>query len=201
VLEYFTKMLKSARVYRQRKALQRLGIDLVGVKLYADCGISVQKSDVNATDRLKIGEHTYLQGRYSVGANGVLTIGKHCSFRSGTHLSVKDRITIGDHVFGAPNIFISDNNSHPLSPRLRKEMTESDPGSRLWKTNENVLSQPVTIETGVWLGLGVVVLKGVTIGQWSIIGAGAVVTKSIPPFSIAVGNPARVVSTIENDFE
>ena len=54
----------------------------------------------------------------------------------------------------------------------------------------------ITIGNDVWLGAGVIVLPGITIGECSVIGAGAVVTKDIPPYSIAVGNPARVIKTI-----
>ena len=54
----------------------------------------------------------------------------------------------------------------------------------------------ITINNDAWLGAGVIVLQGVTIGEYAIVGAGAVVTKDIPPYSIAVGNPARVIKTI-----
>jgi maltose O-acetyltransferase len=53
----------------------------------------------------------------------------------------------------------------------------------------------VTIEDDVWIGARVVILKGVTIGRGSVVGAGSVVTKSIPPYSVAVGNPCRVIRT------
>jgi maltose O-acetyltransferase len=52
---------------------------------------------------------------------------------------------------------------------------------------------PVTISDDVWIGMRVIILPGVTIGRGAIIGAGAVVTKDVPPYCVAVGNPARVV--------
>lgn len=57
-------------------------------------------------------------------------------------------------------------------------------------------SNSVVVERGAWLGAGSILLPGVSIGRNSVVGAGAVVTKSVPPFSIAVGNPARVIKTI-----
>ncbi|MBN6777527.1 hypothetical protein JRG19_03045 [Pseudoclavibacter alba] len=60
-----------------------------------------------------------------------------------------------------------------------------------WESGE-----PITIEDGCWLGGGVIVCPGVTIGRRSVIGAGAVVTRDIPPFSLAVGNPARVIRAL-----
>lgn len=59
--------------------------------------------------------------------------------------------------------------------------------------DQPVLTDPVTIEDDVWIGLNAVILQGVTLGRGCIVGAGAVVTRSIPPWSIAMGVPARVV--------
>ncbi|MBN1163712.1 MAG: acyltransferase [Candidatus Krumholzibacteriota bacterium] len=59
----------------------------------------------------------------------------------------------------------------------------------------------VTIKKGVSIGVNVIILPGVTIGEGSIVGAGAVVTRDIPPYSIAVGNPARVIKTIDEFVE
>lgn len=58
--------------------------------------------------------------------------------------------------------------------------------------------KPVTIKDNVWLGYGVIVMKGVTIGENSIIGMNSVVTRDIPANSIAVGSPAKVIKTLEN---
>jgi acetyltransferase-like isoleucine patch superfamily enzyme len=54
----------------------------------------------------------------------------------------------------------------------------------------------VVIEDRVWIGARAIVLKGVTIGHDSVVGAGAIVTRSIPPYSVAVGQPARVIRTV-----
>jgi acetyltransferase-like isoleucine patch superfamily enzyme len=56
---------------------------------------------------------------------------------------------------------------------------------------------PVVIEEDVWIGTNCMVLKGVTIGRGAVIAAGAVVTKDVPPFTVAAGNPARVIKRIE----
>ncbi len=151
--------------------------------------------------QLKVGASTMLDGRIVIGQSGRLSIGNHCSFRDGTRISVKQQINIGNHVFGAEEVFITDNNNHPLSPKLRRDMTMSPPGSELWKMTKEVISKPVSIEDGVWLGFRATILKGLTIGRWSIVGAMAVVTKDVPPFSVVAGNPARVVATLEDDLE
>ena len=57
-------------------------------------------------------------------------------------------------------------------------------------------SRSVTLKSGCWIGANVVILPGVTVGKNSVVGAGAIVTKSIPDFSVAVGNPAKVIKTL-----
>jgi len=60
-------------------------------------------------------------------------------------------------------------------------------------------SLPITIGNDVWIGRRVIILPGVVIGDGCVIGAGAVVTKSLPPYSVAVGNPARIVKNRKNN--
>jgi maltose O-acetyltransferase len=90
-------------------------------------------------------------------------------------------ITIGDDVQIGPNVQLL-TPTHPLDPDLRRAKWEA--------------AEPITIEDNVWLGGGVIVLPGVTIGENSVIGAGAVVTKDVPPNVVAGGNPARVIRTL-----
>jgi maltose O-acetyltransferase len=73
---------------------------------------------------------------------------------------------------------------HPIAPEPRRAKWEA--------------ALPITIEDNVWIGGLAVICPGVTVGQDSVIGAGTVVTKNVPPGSIAVGNPARVVSSVHD---
>ena len=90
-------------------------------------------------------------------------------------------ITIGDAVQIGPGVQLL-TATHPVEPGPRREGWEG--------------SAPITIEDNVWLGGGVVVLPGVTIGRDSVVGAGSVVTRDVPPGVVVVGNPARVVRDI-----
>jgi len=115
----------------------------------------------------------------TVGHGAKLIIGDHVGI-SGCTISAATSITIGNHVLVGSGCLITDSDAHPVNPDERR----SGGGGK---------SKPVIIEDDVFIGARAIVLKGVTIGRGSVIGAGSVVAKSIPPYSIAVGNPAKVI--------
>jgi acetyltransferase-like isoleucine patch superfamily enzyme len=151
---------------------------------------------------IRIGNHVRLDGMLLVVPPGRITIADHCSFRRSTFIGSLCSVEIGHHVFGADGVFVCDNNNHPTSPRARREMTLHPPNTAPWKWDAaTVAAAPVRIEDCVWLGRNCLILKGVTIGRGSIVAAGAVVTTSVPPFSVVAGNPGRVVKDLENDLD
>lgn len=91
------------------------------------------------------------------------------------------RVRIGSDVQIGPNVQIL-TPTHPIDPEQRRSGLEA--------------AKPITIEDNVWLGGGAIVLAGVTIGRDTVVGAGAMVTKDLPPGVVAVGNPARVIRTV-----
>lgn len=96
-------------------------------------------------------------------------------------------ITVGDMTMIGPNVTLS-TAGHPILPELRKKGLQ--------------FNMPITIGKNCWLGAGVIVCPGVTIGDNSVIGAGSVVTRDIPPDSVAYGSPCRVIRKIsEHDRE
>ena len=96
-------------------------------------------------------------------------------------------IYVGDYTMIGPNVTIA-TAGHPILPELREKAYQ--------------FNQPVRIGRNCWLGAGVIVLPGVTIGDNSVIGAGSIVTKDIPANVVAVGNPCRVMREInEHDRE
>lgn len=121
---------------------------------------------------------------FSFGKKPVLTIGRDVQINDYVHIACVDNIYIGNNVLIASKVFITDHNHGCLS---------GDPEIQIPPKDRKITSNPVCIEDNVWLGENVVVLPGITIGQSSIIGASSVVTKSIPSYSIAVGNPAKVI--------
>ncbi|MGV3504861.1 MAG: sugar O-acetyltransferase [Adhaeribacter sp.] len=111
-----------------------------------------------------------------------LRLGKN--FYANHNLVVLDccPVTIGDNVFIAPDVVIS-TARHPLDPETRNSGLED--------------AAPIRIGNNVWIGASVCILPGVEIGDGVTIGAGSVVTRSIPAHTVAVGNPCRVIRSLE----
>lgn len=150
--------------------------------------------------RLVIGDHVSILGALHLQGPGRIRIGDYTTIRYGSVVQAVDNVEIGSHVIISHDVTIQDNNNHPTSPRARHELSESRfaPELNAWTQSE---SAPVAIEDHVWIGVNAVILKGVRIGRGSIVGACAVVTKDVPPFSVVVGNPGRVVKSVPNDLE
>jgi acetyltransferase-like isoleucine patch superfamily enzyme len=112
---------------------------------------------------------------------GRIDIGDHVLISPGTRILSSDHVRIGSNTMIAGEVYISDSDWHDVYDR----------------TSEQDAHSPITLEENVWLGYGVKICKGVTIGQNSVVGSGAVVAKSLPANVIAVGNPARVVRALD----
>ncbi len=110
-------------------------------------------------------------------------------------ISCAQEVSIGSFTLLAHGVQIFDNDSHPLDPRLRELDYRAIMNSRAF-SRQPIPAQPVRIGSRAWLGFNVIVMKGVTIGDGSVIGAGSVVIRDIPPYSLAVGNPARVIASV-----
>jgi len=114
-----------------------------------------------------------------------INIGEGCYINFNCNFVDDGKITIGNHVMFGPAVIVA-TVSHPINPNFREYM----------------YADPVTIEDNCWIGAGTIICPGVTIGENSVIGAGSVVTKDIPSNSVAVGNPCKVLRTIdENDMK
>jgi maltose O-acetyltransferase len=126
----------------------------------------------------------------SVGADTVIRSPLQCDYGYQTTIGARSfanwglvlldvgRITIGNDVQFGPNVQLL-TATHPIQPGPRRDKWEA--------------AEPVTIGDNVWLGGGVIVLPGVTIGSDTVVGAGAVVTGDLPAGVVAVGNPARII--------
>ncbi len=154
------------------------------VKLKKGCAVTIgERSSVSATicfDRedatVEIGQGTFLGNSLLVSAG---------------------RISIGDGVLISWGVTIVDHNSHSLKwVDRQKDLDNWRLGRKDW---QQIVVSPVVIEDRVWIGFNAIVLKGVTIGEGAIVGAGSVVTRDVPPNTIVAGNPARVIRELQPD--
>jgi len=108
-------------------------------------------------------------------------IGKNSVIR-GTTIWASTEISIGDNFLSAPFVWIVDNDAHGIQPGRR--------------SNKFAKSSPIRLGNNVWIGYRAMVLKGVTIGDNSVVAAGAVVTKDVPANSLVAGVPARIIKSV-----
>ncbi|WP_413458818.1 acyltransferase [Herbaspirillum huttiense] len=144
---------------------------------------------------LAIGENSIVNAKIDFdGPEGFVSIGQRC-FIGASHLVCRERICIHDDVVISWGVTIVDHNSHSLFWNHRsKDVLDWANGRKDWS---NVQIRPVEIHEKVWIGFGASILKGVSIGEGAVVGACAVVTRDVPPYSVVAGNPARIIKQIE----
>jgi maltose O-acetyltransferase len=138
--------------------------------------------------RLLIGDRTRLAStistlELSVGPQGLLDIGERVLINHGCSIGATKLVRIGERSNIGSQAILIDNAFHELDPDRRNEQPEP---------------APVILEANVWLAARVIVLPGVTIGQNSVVGAGSVVTRDIPPNVLAAGIPAKVIRPLRS---
>jgi galactoside O-acetyltransferase len=124
-----------------------------------------------------------------------------------SNIICKSKIEFGDNVFVAWGCYFYDHDSHSIDFREREndinqQLLDYRAGKNFienknWKV---VSTKPIKIEANAWIGMNSIILKGVTIGEGAIIGAGSVVTRDIPAWTIAGGNPAKVLKEIPYEY-
>ena len=121
------------------------------------------------------------------------TFAKFCSTNFNFTCLDVSPVHIGDNVLIGPNVTLAT----PMHPLVTEERNVRQREDGTYYTLE--YAKPITIEDSCWLAANVTVCGGVTIGEGSVIGAGSIVTRDIPPHSLAAGNPCRVIRTITDE--
>jgi acetyltransferase-like isoleucine patch superfamily enzyme len=148
---------------------------------------------------ITVGAGCHIRGELMLfGHGGRITLGSACYVGEQTRIWSSCAITIGDRVLISHLCTIMDNLTHPLAPSARAEqfraiVTAGHPAAL------DLGEKPVTIEDDALISCHCVVLRGVTIGQGAVVGAGSVVTKDVAPFTVVAGNPARLVRELSPD--
>ena len=133
-----------------------------------------------------LGEGSSIQAPFRCDYGNLISIGKDCYINFGCVILDCHYVNIGNHVLVGPNTQIYAV-GHPLDPVVRRQKT--------------AVSKPIDIADGVWIGGGSMICPGVTIGENTIVGAGSVVIKSLPANVIAVGNPCKVLRSLDEGID
>jgi acetyltransferase-like isoleucine patch superfamily enzyme len=150
---------------------------------------------------IKIGSKGLISAKFIFESEkGTITIGDNVHLGGVTFIS-RNRIEVQNDVTMAWGITIYDHNSHSIywenrkndNHQCYKDYINNNGNNIVNKDWSNVVSQPILIESKVWIGFDVTILKGVTIGEGAIVGAKSVVVKDVEPWTVVAGNPAVVV--------
>lgn len=152
---------------------------------------------------MEIGDGCIINGHYVIETSvGKIKIGNNTFIGGGLFVSAHE-IEIGNDVMFSWGCTVIDTNAHSLKSRDRvndvidwkRGLDEGVIGRyKNWSVVENA---KVKICDKAWIGFNVIILKGVTVGEGAIVGAGSVVTKDVPPYTIVAGNPAQVIKKTE----
>lgn len=173
--------------------------ELPGVKIGHNTTIRKRLDKRTEKSRITIGDDCLIEGILVTEADhSQIIIGNNVFVGGETIVDCVQQITVDDDVLISYRCIISDCDNHNIRYSIRKhDLAEWKQGGRSdWSLTPQA---PVHIKKGAWIGTSVIILKGVTIGEGAIIGAGSVVTKDVPDWTIAAGNPARVIKELSED--
>jgi maltose O-acetyltransferase len=149
-------------------------------------GVRIKGSlEVYGSVRVAIGPGSRLGKRVLIYGSGEVTIGSNVLL-NGPWIGCERSITIGDECLISDCIF-ADSDYHNLEPHLR----HCPPGPKV--------SAPIVLERNVWIGARATVMKGVHIGEDSVVGLGSIVRKSVPPRVVVIGNPQQIVKHFDQE--
>ncbi|MFL9481557.1 acyltransferase [Chitinophagaceae bacterium LWZ2-11] len=147
--------------------------------------------------KIRIGEHSTLCGEIKVfKESGEVVIGDWCYVGVNSKIWSQQKITIGNNVLISHNVNIMDTNAHEIDAIKRHESYKANE-LNLSYNMDDVLCEEIFIHNDVWIGFNSIILKGVIIGEGSIVAAGSVVVKDVPPYVMVAGNPARIIKHLK----
>lgn len=170
-------------------------VSRLGAKSLLSCSIERRKNG----GVIRVGEGCVISGcLITERENSLIEIGNNVFVGGNTIFDCVEQILIEDDVLISHGCLIADSDNHSLRYEIRKNdlVDWRNGGGHDWTTT---ITRPVRVGKGAWIGARVIILKGVTIGECAVVGAGSVVTRDVPPHAVVAGNPARVVRELSND--
>ena len=155
---------------------------------------AIVENQQNDPSKIVIGKGTNVAGLLLIFKyGGKILIGDNCYIGDHSRIWSGENVIIGNNVLISHNVNIIDTSAHEFNSEERGNRYTDLLKNGPWNEKGNVITQPVVIEDSSWISFNVTILKGVKIGKGAIIGAGCVLTKDVPPYSLVVGNPGRIV--------
>jgi len=148
--------------------------------------------------RIGRGSSVYLGVMFDVGPHAHVSVGQF-TLMNGTRLICDAEISIGNYCLISWNTVIMDTRRLPSDRVLRRAELEQIALRHPRRLHASMSAQPVRIADKVWIGFDSCILPGVTVGEGSVVGARSVVVEDVPPYCIAVGNPARIIRGLDPD--
>lgn len=165
---------------------------------YLETTYSFQSFRSRQADAVRIGRGSsiYLGVMFDLGEQARVSIGDFV-LMNGARVICDCEITIGDYSLISWNVVLMDTPRLPANPEQRRIALAQAVTQIPRRVSANVSAKPIRIGANVWIGFDCCVLAGVSIGEGAVIGARSVVVEDVPPYSVAAGNPARIVRTLE----
>jgi acetyltransferase-like isoleucine patch superfamily enzyme len=169
-----------------------------GVGFFCESAQVFRKLRSRKSPAVVLGDHVscYAGCSFALGESGSCKVGNF-TLLNGALLMAEERIEIGSHCLVSWNVGIADCDFHPLDPATRRTDAEALAPFLVDRPPRPLLrSAPVIIGDNVWIGMNSIILKGVTVGENSVIAAGSVVTRSVAANVVVAGNPAIVTKEL-----
>lgn len=187
------RLINDLRNWLARRSLSRM----VEIDIAPQTRVALFKVVPKSGCRLSVGIDSMVDASIAFDREGGnVQIGDR-TFIGASTLVCARRISVGDDVLIAWGCTVADHDSHPVSWKDRaKDVQNWIGGNKDWS---HVNCEAVNIQSRAWIGFNAIILKGVTIGEGAVVGAGSVVTRDVPPYTVVAGNPARIIREIPPD--
>jgi acetyltransferase-like isoleucine patch superfamily enzyme len=175
----------------------------VDAEAYLETTYSFQLFRSALPDAVRIGRGAsiYLGVMFDLGPHARVSVGEF-TLMNGSRIICDSEVFIGDYCLISWNTVLMDTRRFPFEAAIRRrELEERSRRQSRHVTSTKANARPIRICNNVWIGFDSCILPGVTIGEGSVVGARSVVVNDVPPFTVAAGNPARIIRQLEKEGE